>query len=104
MTEPNRYDNLSASQIADEYGRINAIKKAAEAELEALKGEIVSRKLDDASGDSWAITVAYDQIAWRLDGEAVKAFLGPAHTKFLKMGTSNTVRVKPNARRLPVAA
>jgi hypothetical protein len=97
-----RFHNLADSALADEIGRVDAIVKAAEAELKALKDEFKARGLTEASGDTFAIT-ATEQIAGRLDSKAVKAFLGDAYVKFETAVVSTVVRIKPAVRPLDVA-
>src|SRR5580692_2868317 len=89
-----RFHNLSDAALADEIGRVDAIAKAAEAELKALKDELKARGLKEASGDNYTIT-ATEQIAGRLDAKAVKDFLGDAYVKFELAVVSTVVRVKP---------
>lgn len=102
-TSVNRFDNLSDAQIADRYGKADAIAKAAKAEMDDLKAEMLARKIEEAAGDAYSVSIAYDQIAWRLDTEAVKAHLGAAYSRFQKISYSTIVRPKPNERRLSIA-
>jgi hypothetical protein len=46
-----KYHNLSNEALADEIGRVDAIAKAAEAELTALKAEFKARGVDCAEGE-----------------------------------------------------
>ena len=57
-TTANRFHNLSPAQLADEIGRVDAIMKAAEAELKALKATFVDRKVNQAIGYSNTVTAA----------------------------------------------
>jgi hypothetical protein len=98
-----RFHNLSDAALADELGRVDAISKAAETELKALKDEFKARGLLAASGESFAVT-ATEQIAGRLDATAVRAFLGAAAARFETAIISTVIRVKPAARTLAVAA
>jgi microcompartment protein CcmL/EutN len=97
-----RFHNLSNEALADAIGRADAIVKAAEAELSALKDEIKGRGLAEVAGDEFAVT-ATEQIAGRLDTKAVKAFLGDSYVKFEKAIVSTVIRVKA-ANRLALAA
>jgi hypothetical protein len=72
-TTASRFHNLSDAALADEIGRIDAISKAAEAELKTLKDEFKARGLSEVAGDSFAVT-ATEQIAGRLDTKAVREF------------------------------
>jgi hypothetical protein len=98
-----RFDNLSPAQLADRYGKADAIAKAAKAEMDDLKAELLARKIEEASGDAYSVSIAYDQISWRLDTEAVKAHLGAAYSRFQKISYSTIVRPKPNERLLSIA-
>ena len=98
-----RFHNLSDAALADEIGRVDAIQKAAEAELKALKDEFKARGLTNAAGDNFAVT-ATDQIAGRLDAKALREFLGNAYSRFEVAVVSTVIRIKPAARTLAVAA
>jgi hypothetical protein len=50
--------NLSNEALADEIGRVDAIAKAAEAELTALKDEFKARGLKQAIGERTEVTAA----------------------------------------------
>jgi hypothetical protein len=98
-----RFHNLSDAALADEIGRVDAISKAAEAELKALKDEFKARGLTSAMGNMFAIT-ATEQIAGRLDTAKVRDFLGVAYSRFEVAVISTVIRIKPAARTLAVAA
>jgi hypothetical protein len=66
ITAPSRFHNLSDAALADELGRVDAISKAAETELKALKDEFKSRGKAEVTGDAFMVT-ATEQIAGRLD-------------------------------------
>src|SRR4029077_350431 len=57
-TMASKYHNLSNEALADEIGRVDAIAKAAEAELKALKDEFKARGLDCAEGLVSTVTAA----------------------------------------------
>ena len=97
-----RFHNLTAEMLADEIGRIDAIQKAAEAELKALKAAFIDLKVNQAIGNSYTVTAA-ETIAGRLDTKAVREFLGPTASRFEVATISTTVRIKPTARTLAVA-
>ena len=97
-----RFHNLSNEALADELGRVDAIVKAADAELTALKNEFKSRRLAEVAGDEFTVT-ATEQIAGRLDTKAVKAFLGETYVRFEQAIVSTLIRIKP-ANRLALAA
>jgi hypothetical protein len=98
-----RFHNLSDATLADELGRVDAISKAAEAELKALKDEFKTRGLSVAAGDAFMVT-ATEQIAGRLDAKAVREYLGAAYSRFEVAVVSTVIRVKPAARTLAIAA
>ena len=98
-----RFHNLSDAALADELGRVDAISKAAEAELKALKDEFKARGLFAATGDAFAVT-ATEQIAGRLDAKAVRDFLGEAYSRFEVAVVSTVIRIKAANRTLPIAA
>lgn len=97
-----RFHNLSNAALADEIGSIDAIAKAAEDELKALKEEFKERGLTEAAGDAFSVS-ATEQIAGRLDAKAVREFLGPAAARFETVVISTVVRIKAASRALAVA-
>ena len=98
-----RFHNLSDAALADELGRIDAITKAAEAELKALKEEFKARGLSAATGDAFMVT-ATEQIAGRLDAKAVRDYLGAAYSRFEVAVVSTVIQIKAANRVLPIAA
>ena len=98
----NRFHNLTPAMLADEIGRVDAIQKAAEAELKALKAAFVDLHVDQVIGTSYTVSAA-EQIAGRLDTKAVRAHLGASASRFEVATISTVVRVKPSARTLAVA-
>jgi len=102
-TTPSRFHNVSEAALADEIGRVDAIVKAAEAELKALKDEFKARGLTDVAGDAFTVTTT-EQIAGRLDAKAVREFLGPTYARFETAVVSTVMRIKAANRTLSVAA
>jgi len=103
-TSPSRFHNFSNGALADEIGRVDAISKAADAELKALKDEFKARGLTEMAGDAFTVT-ATEQIAGRLDTKAVREFLGPAYSRFeIAVVSTTVIRIKAAARTLAVAA
>ena len=98
-----RFHNLSDAALADELGRVDAISKAAEAELKALKDEFKARRLCSVTGDAFEVT-ATDQIAGRLDAKAVRDYLGAAYSRFEVAVVSTVIQIKAANRTLPIAA
>jgi len=101
-TTVSRFHNLSNEALADAIGRADAIMKAAEAELAALKDEFKSRGLAEAAGNEFSVT-ATEQLSGRLDTKAVKEFLGASYVRFEKAIVSTVIRFKA-ANRLVLAA
>ena len=102
-TTPSRFHNMSDAALADEIGRVDAISKAAEAELKALKDEFKARGLTEVAGESFPVA-ASEQIAGRMDAKAVREFLGPTYTRFETAVVSTVIRIKAANRTLAVAA
>jgi hypothetical protein len=98
-----RFHNLSDAALADELGRVDAISKAAETELKALKDEFKARGLSAATGDAFMVT-ATEQIAGRLDAKAVREYLGEAYSRFEVAVISTVIRIKAANHTLPIAA
>jgi hypothetical protein len=97
------FHNLSDAALADELGRVDAISKAAEIELKALKDEFRARGLLAATGDAFSVT-ATEHIAGRLDAKAVREYLGAAYSRFEVAVVSTVIRIKAANRTLPIAA
>jgi hypothetical protein len=70
-----KYHNLSNEALADEIGRVDAIAKAAEAELKALKDEFKARGLKQAAGEKTEVT-AVEQTALGFSAAASSRRLG----------------------------
>ena len=102
-TTASRFHNLFDAALADELGRVDAISKAAETELKALKDEFKARGLSEAVGEAFTVT-ATEQIAGRLDTKAVREFLGPSYGRFEIAIVSTVIRIKAANRVLAVAA
>jgi hypothetical protein len=102
-TTPSRFHNILDFALADEIGRIDAIAKAAEAELKALKEEFKARGLTDITGDAFRVTAA-EQIAGRLDSKAIREFLGPTYARFETVIISTVIRIKAANRAYAVAS
>ncbi len=98
-----RLHNVSDQSLADEIGRVDAIAKAAAAELALLKDEFKARGLNEAVGDAYTVT-ATETISGRLDTSAVKAFLGDVAREFERISISTVIRIKSAERRMAVAA
>jgi hypothetical protein len=98
-----RFHNLGDAALADEFGRVDSISKAAETELKALKDEFKARRLSAATGDAFAVTET-EQIAGRLDAKAVRDYLGAVYSRFEVAVVSTVIRIKAANRTLPIAA
>jgi hypothetical protein len=97
-----KYHNLSNEALADEIGRVDAIAKAAEAELKALKEEFKARGLDCAEGLVSTVTAA-EVFKNTLDTARVREALGDHVKQFETLMVSTVIRIKPT-RRLEVLA
>jgi hypothetical protein len=98
-----KYHNLSNAALADEIGRVDAIAKAAEAELKAFKDEFKARGLKQAIGEMTEIT-AVEQTANRLETAKVRAFFGSAIARYETPVVSTVIRVRPTRRLEALAA
>jgi hypothetical protein len=88
-----RFHNLSDSALADELGHADALLKGAEAKCKALKDEFKRRGLAEVAGNEFTAT-ATEQIAGRLDVNAVKQYLGDSWQRFEVATVSTGIRVK----------
>ena len=70
--------------------------------MQALKDEFKRRGLTEAAGDHFTVT-ATEQIAGRLDSEAVKEYLGESCHRYEIAVVSTVIRVK-SAERVAAAA
>jgi hypothetical protein len=98
---PTKYDNLSNEMLADEIGRVDAIVKAAEDELKALKEEFKRRGLTSVCGEHAEVT-ATEQTSKRLDAAKVRAFFGSSITRYESSVVSTVIRIKPVVASLDV--
>jgi hypothetical protein len=74
----NRFDNLSAAQIADLIGNVDAQAKALDAEKKALRAALEARNLDadTVCGDQFAVSFNLRNGSLSLDKDAVEKALG----------------------------
>jgi hypothetical protein len=91
-----------AATVPDEIGRVDAIAKAAEAELKALKDEFKARGLDCAEGLVSTVT-ASEVFKNTLDMTRIREALGDHVKQFETLMVSTVIRIKPT-RRLEVLA
>jgi hypothetical protein len=96
-----KYHNLSDAALADEIGRIDAIAKAAEAELKALKDEFKARGLDCAKGEFSTVTASE---VFTIDVARVREALGDRVKQFETLIVSTVIRIKPARRLVEVLA
>jgi hypothetical protein len=89
----NRFHNLSHEALADAIGQADAVLKGAEAETRELKDEFKRRGLTDVAGEHLTVT-ATEQIAGRLDVNAVKQYLGDSWRRFEVPAISTVVRIR----------
>ena len=92
-TPASRFHSLPDAILADLIGKADALAKAAEAELSALKTEAKSRAVLMLIGDHHEVTVT-EQIAGRADIPALKLHLGSDYARFEKPVISTVVRIK----------
>ena len=97
-----RFHNLSDAALADALGQADAVLKGAELECKSLKDEFKRRGLTEAAGENFTVT-AIEQIAGRLNVQAVKAYLGESWHRFEVPMVSTVIRIKA-VTRLAVAA
>jgi hypothetical protein len=83
-----KYHNLSNEALADEIGRVDAIAKAAEAELKALKDEFKARGLDCAEGLVSTVT-ASEVFKNTLDMTRIREALGDHVKQFETLAVSH---------------
>jgi hypothetical protein len=88
-----RFDNLSDEALADALGLADGALKGAEAECKALKDEFKRRGLTEVVGDHFTVT-ATEQIAGRLDVQAVKQYLGESWRRFEVAAVTTVIRIK----------
>jgi hypothetical protein len=88
-----RFHNLSDVALADAIGHADSVLKGAEAECKALKDEFKRRGLVEVAGDNFTVT-ATEQIAGRLDVNAVKEHLGDSWRRFEVATVSTVIRIK----------
>lgn len=74
----NRFDNLSAAQIIDMIGTVDAQAKALDAEKKALRAELEARGLDGDTicGEKYALTFSLRSGSLIIDKAAVEQALG----------------------------
>jgi hypothetical protein len=95
--------NLSPEQLADLVGEADGAKKASEARLAELKGELQRRNVTEAAGEHFAISLRA-QVSTRIDTSAIRAFLGDAVAKFETHSITSVLRVKAVHRFVAAAA
>jgi len=85
--------NLSAGDLVDPLGSLKADLADLKAREDALRAELISRKLPEAEGALFRATVT-EAARWTLDVDRVKAEMGEDwYTARCKVGTATTVRV-----------
>jgi hypothetical protein len=88
-----RFHNLTDAMLADALGHADAVLKGAEAECKSLKDEFKRRSLGEVAGNSFTVT-ATEQIAGRLDVNAVKQYLGESWRRFEVATVTTVIRIK----------
>jgi hypothetical protein len=83
--------------LADEYGRIHAMKAALEEKLAALKAELKTAGVQKVEGEMFIITQSSD-IRQTLNTDAVKSHMGQKwYDDHSRLTEVTTVRVKAKA-------
>jgi len=87
------FHNLTTGAIVDRLGALKAQLADLKAGEEALRGELISRKVDAAEGDLFRATVT-EALRDTLDTERVKLEMGERwYSSHCKIGVTTTVRV-----------
>jgi len=87
------FHNLTVGAIVDRLGTLKAQLADLKADEEALRGELIARKVAAAEGDLFRATVT-EALRETLDTERVKAELGERwYSSHCKIGVTTTVRV-----------
>ena len=71
------FHNLSAGDLADELGAIKSDLADLKAREDALRAELISRKLPEAEGALFRATIT-EATRWTLDTDRVKSEMGAA--------------------------
>lgn len=99
--QPSRFHQLDDNQLADAYGAVDQVAKAAEEDKKALKAEFVRRKLWGSVGFTFIVTRT-ETPSLRLDTAAIRVEMGEDWCKARSKGsTTMSLRVMP---REPVSA
>jgi hypothetical protein len=93
IISPSRFHNLADPALADALGHADAVLKGAEAECKLLKDEFKRRGLVEVAGGQFTVT-ATEQIAGRLDSNAIKEYLGESYRRFEVAVISTVIRIK----------
>jgi len=87
------FHNLTTGSIVDRLGALKAQLADLKGDEEALRGELIARKVEAAEGDLFRATVT-EALRETLDTERVKAELGERwYSSHCKIGVTTTVRV-----------
>ena len=85
--------NLSAGDLADELGAIKSDLADLKAREDALRAELISRKLPEAEGALFRATIT-EATRWTLDTDRVKSEMGAAwYDAHCRGSLTTTVRV-----------
>lgn len=88
-----QFHNLTISALFDRLGSLKAQLANLKADEEALRGELIARKVEAAEGDLFRCTVT-EALRETLDTERVKAELGERwYSAHCKIAVTTTVRV-----------
>lgn len=84
-TETSPFHNLTASDLADEHGRLGTEIAALEARRKEIAAEMIRRGAQHAEGDQFASTVVSEAMVATIDREAIERDMGESWlAKYLK--------------------
>jgi predicted transcriptional regulator len=87
------FHNLTTGAIVDRLGALKAQLADLKGDEEALRGELIARKVEAAEGDLFRATVT-EALRQSLDTDQVKAEMGERwYASHCKIGIATTVRV-----------
>lgn len=92
------FHNLATTQLADDYGALDAQIKALTERKDAIKDELKARGVEKAEGERFTVTAS---TATRVtyDDKAIREALGPDICKqYERVTETTTLRVKVTAR------
>lgn len=99
----NQLHNQSATQLADDYGALDAQIKALTERKDAIKDELKARGIEKAEGDRFTVTATISTRT-TYDDKAIREALGADIVRqYERISDTITLRVKATARFAEVA-